>query len=416
MPTPAPTALDNTDESAMTALYRAAIGPVNSAYYLPLFARFEAAPRPGLSWNGSAALYTLNWMVFRKLWNAALIYAGVVLAIALGLFGIGRLVFQFSDTTQWALAGICLLLAVLIPGLGGNIVLYRATRQRAEAAVQATSTLAEACALLERKAPTRKGLIIQMVANGVGIVLLALAVYQFHTWTSDATSSPPDNRPVASGRTIDSSLPALSASAARPAASAAAPQSAAASAPVVAASPASAPAPQAAASATHVEAPATATQKAAPAPAPAASAAGPTSAVPKKAPTKPKRASTPDNTTASQPTDADTKIIVLAPPVLLQSAPGATASAGNAAEPADRTNTPNQRYVVIVGVAGDANVSDLYTQLTAANLPASLQSAKTPQGARTRVRVGPFSSPEQAEQAAQTVRALGLRAQVLAQP
>ena len=425
MATPAPTALDNTDESAMTALYRAAIGPVNSAYYLPLFARFEATPRPALSWNGSAALYTLNWLVFRKLWNAALIYTGVVLAVALGLFGIGRLVVQFSDATQWALAGVCVLLAVLVPGLGGNVLLFRATRQRAEAAVQATSTLAEACALLERKAPTRKGLIIHMVANGVGIVLLALAAFQFHSWTADTLpTSPNDTRQVATGRTIDSSVPATAASAARPAASAALPPPTAASAPV-AASPASAPtatptpqaaAPQAAASASQAAGPAPAASKSAPSPVPAASAAGKAAEATKKTSSSSKRPAASATTLTAKPADTQAKIIVLAPPVLLESASGVEVRPGDTTETPGPAASKTQRYVVNVGVANDANVSELYAQLTEANLPASLQSVANPRGARTRVRVGPFASVEQAEQAAETVRKLGLRAQVLAQP
>ena len=48
MATAPTTALDNTDEHSTTALYRAAVGEVNSAYYLPLFERFEAADRAGL--------------------------------------------------------------------------------------------------------------------------------------------------------------------------------------------------------------------------------------------------------------------------------------------------------------------------------------------------------------------------------
>ena len=209
MPTPAETALDNTDEHSTTALYRAAVGEVNSAYYLPLFARFEAADRAGLSWNGAAALYTLNWLAFRHLWHAALVYAGVLVALALGIFGIGRLVFQFSDTTQWGLVGGLVLLSVLLPGLGANAVLHAATRKRMEAALKATNTVAEACALLSSKAPTRKSLIAQMVANALGLALLAYAWLQFEGWTPVAATPTlaADARNVAVGRTIDVSVP-----------------------------------------------------------------------------------------------------------------------------------------------------------------------------------------------------------------
>ena len=244
MPTPTTTALDNTDEHSTTALYRAAIGEVNSAYYLPLFERFEAADRAGLSWNGPAALYTLNWLAFRQLWHAALLYAGLVVALALGIFGIGRLVFGLPDTTQWALLGGLVLLSVLVPGLGGNALLHRATRQRMEAALQATQTVAEACTLLSRKAPTRKGLIIQMVCNALAIGLLAYGWVQFEGWSMAPTAAlqaGADARNVAVGRTTEATPAAPAAPAASsPQAPASAPIAlAAASAPVRAASAAS---------------------------------------------------------------------------------------------------------------------------------------------------------------------------------
>ena len=53
-------------ESATTALYRAALGPVNTAHYLTLFARFDEAGRSSPSWNWAAGLVTLNWLAFRQ--------------------------------------------------------------------------------------------------------------------------------------------------------------------------------------------------------------------------------------------------------------------------------------------------------------------------------------------------------------
>ncbi len=66
-----PGAVHNASESATTALYRAALGPVNIGRYLPVFVRFDEEGRAGPSWNWAAALLTLNWLVFRQLWGAA---------------------------------------------------------------------------------------------------------------------------------------------------------------------------------------------------------------------------------------------------------------------------------------------------------------------------------------------------------
>jgi cell division septation protein DedD len=394
MPTPADTALDNTDEHSTTALYRAAIGEVNSAYYLPLFARFEAADRAGLSWNGSAALYTLNWLAFRQLWHAALVYAGVLVALALGIFGIGRLVFQFSDTTQWALVGGLLLLSVLLPGLGANVLLHNATRKRMASALQATHTVAEACTLLARKAPTRKGLIAQMVANGLALALLGYAWWQFEGWTSPPVPAAPpaDARNVAVGRTIDVSIPvtdpAPAPAASAPASMPSAP-SAALPAPLRVAS-----APQAMAPAPKPAASAAANAPASP-PAPAAKAASPAAAPPRTA------------------TSAPGKIILLSKPIAAESAAARTAAGAALVEsPAAQA----QRYVVNVGLfAQENNARNALTQLTDADLPASTQSVKTGQGTRTRVRVGPFDTQAEADRAADKIRTLGLEAQVAPQ-
>ncbi len=419
MPTPADTALDNTDEHSTTALYRAAVGEVNSAYYLPLFARFEATDRAGLSWNGAAALYTLNWLAFRHLWHAALVYAGILVALALGIFGIGRLVFQFSETTQWALVGGLVLLSVLLPGLGGNAVLHAATRKRMEAALKATHTVAEACALLGRQAPTRQSLIAQMVANALGLALLAYAWVQFEGW-SPATAAPPvaaDARNVAVGRTIDVSVPPA------PAPAASAPV-VATSAPVAAASaPASVPAPlaQRATSATAVlpapqitavaSAPVAARAASAPAPATAASAAA--KPTPAPAAPKPPAASTPPATAARASSSAPARIIILSKPVAAESA--AIRTNGATSTPATRA-AQAQTYVVNVGLfAQENNARNALTQLTDAELPASTQTVRTSQGTRIRVRVGPYETEAEAERVVDKVRAMGLDAQIAPQ-
>lgn len=398
MPTPADTALDNTDEHSTTALYRAAVGDVNSAYYLPLFARFEAADRPGLSWNGAAALYTLNWLAFRQLWHAALVYAGVLVGLALGIFGIGRLVFQFSDTTQWALVGALVLLSVLLPGLGGNAVLHAATRKRMATALKATHTVAEACTFLSRKAPTRQSLIAQMVANALVLALLAYAWVQFEGWAPAPVPTPTaaDARNIAVGRTIDVSVPPAPTPEAAASAPAPAPLGTASAVP---------PTPLTQASAS-VAAPARA--EAASAPRAAASAA------PRATATPPAPAAVAVAPRASS--SAPGKIIILSRPVAAESATARASAANTATAAASAPAAQALRYVVNVGLfAQENNARNALTQLTDADLPASTQTVRTSQGTRTRVRVGPFETEAEAERVADKVRAMGLDAQIAPQ-
>lgn len=163
------TTLDQSEGSATTALYRAAIGSMNTDHYLTAFERFEAADRTGLRWNWAAALGTLNWLAYRRLWGAALAYTGALVAAALLVFGIGRLVLGLTAQTQWAWLTTLMVLAIAIPGLWGTAWFYNASRQRMAHALAANNTVPEACAMLKRNAASRARLM------GLGLLNAALA-------------------------------------------------------------------------------------------------------------------------------------------------------------------------------------------------------------------------------------------------
>ena len=84
-----PTRLDLSTGSHLDTLYRAAIGPMQADYYLPILSRFETYGRASPSWNWAAFGITLNWMLFRGLWWPAVVYlaalAAAVLALAAGM-------------------------------------------------------------------------------------------------------------------------------------------------------------------------------------------------------------------------------------------------------------------------------------------------------------------------------------------
>src|ERR1035437_3000942 len=120
--------LDTSPSKAMTALYGAAIGPIGSVYYLPIFERFEAAGQGTLSWNWSACLYDLNWMIFRGLWGTVLVAAGALAGAALVLVALGRLFFDWPAELLYGLLLTCLALVFLVPGAWGNALLYNHSR------------------------------------------------------------------------------------------------------------------------------------------------------------------------------------------------------------------------------------------------------------------------------------------------
>ena len=180
--TPEKMTLDRNDGSATIALYRAVLGPLHTDYYLKAFTHFDVAGQAGVSWNWSAALLSLNWMLFRQLWTAALAYIGGLVAAALLLVGIARLVFQVSPELQWLLAGIALLLSVTLPGAFGNAWLYAACNQKMERALIASATLDEACVLLAARAVGRRQMAALLVGNlALAALLEALVFYWPHS-------------------------------------------------------------------------------------------------------------------------------------------------------------------------------------------------------------------------------------------
>jgi cell division protein FtsN len=373
--TPAP------EEDVTTALYRAAIGPVSNGYYLPIFTRFEAAEHAGISWNMAAALSTLNWLVFRQQWAAALAYFGALVAIVLLVFGIGRVVFQLPDTLVGALALGFGLAAFVLPGLFGNAVFHTDCRKRMSKALIAHSDVREAYAQLTRQASTRKQAIILAAANVVFWVLAVLLYLQLSA-LSNPTVMPTgalEAGQVAQGRTTDIARVA--------------------SAPVAppVASPASAPA-------TEVSAPAeTATV---PASAPAIAASAPAS-IPVAALAT---ASTPAPPVAAMNTMA---MVDTVGREVTKSLPKTKPVAeAKPAKPAKHIKP----YFVNVGLfAVAANAERAHAKLLAAQLTSQLSELKSTKGPQIRVRVGPFASKAEAQAVVGKIKALQLEA-IVVQP
>lgn len=465
MATAPTTELDNTDEHSTTALYRAAIGDISNGYYLPRFTRYEAADRPGLSWNWAAALNTLNWLLFRRLWQAALVYSGSIVALALLLFGIGKLVFQFSEGTQWGLLAALVALAFVVPGLGGNALYFLATRQRVQAALTKNQSVSEACEQLSKEASTRKGLIIIAACNLV-VAAIAAQSYAMFTGFEPLPAGTPvavgvvsEGRNVASGRAIDATtadsgkaaasvpLAASAASAPSPPASASASAStaAAASASLPASAPAPAPAPTvsaAALAAPPVVAASAAAGKpvstSASAPVPASSSPAKLPVVPASAPRLLPAASAALPAIAKPAAAASAASPPRPAPVALRSAAAdlaareVAASLGQsapvrpatpvtprpaAAAPAPAEVPEANRFVVNVGLFADANnARNALVKLMDAELPVVSKEIRFPKGNRTRVQVGPFDTLAEADAAADKVRALELEARVAPVP
>lgn len=340
------------DEEVTTTLYRAAIGPVSNAYYLPIFTRFDALDHAGMRWNTAASLSTFNWLLFRRLWGTAVMYVAGTVALLLLLVGTVQMMFQWSDTLIAALTLGFGLIVFVLPGLFGNAVFYANCRKRMSRALVGHNTVTEACAELTREAPTRRSAYVLLAVNAAATVVAGffyLQISGFSPFAETHHSAPEVGQTTVAGSIENKATPAqatleLAQVGAATALAGAAPSSVTVSAPVVAAPLAAAP-----------ETAAMAVTAAAAKPIPAASMAS------KDAPDKP-------------------------------------------------------YFINVGLFAVPGNAAKAHAKLLDAQLPSVTRELKSStKGQLTRVRVGPFASREKAQDAVLKIKALQLEA-VIVQP
>ena len=405
------TSADNTAGDSTSTLYRAAIGSVSTDYYLPIFTHFESTDRVGMRWNWAASLCTLNWFAYRRLWGAALVYSGAVVTIALMIFGIGRLVLQFSQTIELALLLTFALAAFVVPGLFGNAIFYADSRKKMAHALSVSATLDEACSMLKRRAGSRARLASLALANAA--VVAAMVSGYFFSPKSDGLSlglpPPAQTRNAVTGPALDAApAPAPAPVPAMPAPAQAAPDLTA-----TASSPTSTPT-------TPLEA-VTAKPDTPPPPTPQAIEAA-VSKVPNAeavagsdAPTKPNvesPAKAPAKTAAKAPEKAAATVPVKAP--AKPSIKAAEKKPVVAPTKANKAPAQDAPYFINVGLfADDNNARNARVKLTDAGFAAFTTELKTSKGVMTRVRVGPFGSEAAAESAQAKIRAMGLEALII---
>ena len=422
--------LDSPSDNAMRALTRLALGPVNTDYYLAVFDRFDNTGRTTTSWNWAACLSTLNWMVFRQLWSASLVYLAAAEGLALVVYALGRSLLHWPLGIELGVLGAFVMLAFVVPGLYGNALLYADIRKRVGRALAASRTLPEACASLQKQASTRKRLHAVVWANGA---LLAAAVLAYLLWPS---SPSPDARPLAlepavtvaqataaaasaaaSGRVSVAPEPEAGtdvAIGAQPSTSQAAPAAPTTPAPALTPAPSnpalSTPAPTPA----PIAAPSPPAAAPASAPVVAAATAAPADKSPAPTTKKPASTSTPAAEPASRAaSSAKAKPKPAKSPAVAASAATAAASASSA--PLPLVGTAPGYYINVGLFADEANARKAQARLLNEGLPAFRQELQSAKGRRIRVRVGPYNNRAGADAAATSIRAMGLEAIVFKQ-
>lgn len=395
MATAAPNPLASGDAAY---LYRAAIGERSQDYYLRHFARFDGEGKAGTSWNWAAYWATFNWLVYRRMWGWALAYVAALIGLALLVFGVGKLVLNYSDTSAILLSLLLLTAAFVVPGLYANAWFYTHCNEKITAALNEAPEIKQAAALLAAEAPQSRRLWVLALGNAA---VLALALSMLN-WFQTSESALPQLAREQSG-TLQPATPPAASPAPTPATTASAPAAEPAT-PVAQASPAPAE-PE-----VHTPAPTTpsATPPAAPEPKPPVAVAARPAAPPAAAPAMMPAADRPARPEPAAPTPEP----AAAPAVQLPAAATPPRPAPAARKPAP---TP-QRYVWVVQVgayAQEENARKALAQVQSLDLEAGAETFGSQP--LTRVRVGPFTSQAEADRAALRIKSLDLPALVIRQ-
>jgi cell division septation protein DedD len=413
MPTSPPevTAADLPSTNSTTELFRAAIGPINTEYYLSKFAYFQTADHAYASWNWAAALSTLCWLAFRRLWLVALAYAGAVVGAIWLVSGIGRAVFQFSEGVEHRLLMGFAIAAFAVPGLYGNALLYAAYRKKITAALAHNATVPEACTMLTKRAPTRlRALVIGLASAAlVGAEVVAHFDFPHFSTVPDNLLKTADLKPDAAPVAPPAAAPPSPPSPPSPLGAQDTPDAATAAS--TADTPAADILPASSAVADALNEASLAPTATAPASAPAASPtpmpASPATPTPAANQVINPTAAAVVSTEPAKPTDTKTT-------GAKQSSSEVKSTSAKAAATPKAPAQPQARFYVNVGLFADSNNAlSAYVKLTDARLPALKQEFNTSKGKRTRVRVGPFDTKGEAQIAIEKVRALGLEAIIL---
>jgi hypothetical protein len=169
--------------SGDTALfYRAAVGVRGQDYHLPRFLRFDEAGQTSLSWNWAASLFTLNWLIYRKMWGWALAYVGALATAGLLVFGVGKLVFDYSGVLTWMLGLWLVSAAYIVPGLYANVWLYGHYNDRISDVLRQSSGVVDTIGRLTAVAPGPRRLGRQVLANVLVLVVLLSPVLATQDW------------------------------------------------------------------------------------------------------------------------------------------------------------------------------------------------------------------------------------------
>lgn len=411
-------------------LYRAAIGPRGQDYYLRHFAKFDADGKTSASWHWPAYWTTLNWLVYRKMWGWALAYIAALLGLALLIFGIGKLLLDYSDATGLVMFLLFLTAAFVLPGLYANAWYYNYCSEKISAALRNTAEVKDACAVLSAQTSSKRRWVTLASANVAVLALVGgLLTFMMNPFSEvEKLAQSKVGKPL--GRELEGSVQPVVAAASAvkaepPPAAAPVAQSPAMPEPVadvpkltsaaqIEALLAKSAEPLAATEADKVAEPAMdkpvekLAEKKVEKKTPAVAAVRPA----RPEPIVQVAAASMDKVSGSapQPAVAKTKAKPDAPQPVAVAQAKPTAAEAPATTKKAKAKAKRQWFVQAGAFSQDSNAQSVRLKIEAAGLQTSAEPSETPAGRLIRVRVGPFEAKADAEKAALQIKALDLPA------
>ncbi len=176
-PTPEERTLEN---------FRAILGPNNQEYYLQRFADYEASGKSSLGWHWPAFFITFYWLLYRKMWLAALLYfilpylCTSVFGLITSLLGESRGLMMLGGYLAYTLA------ILLLPPLLANGLYYRHCQSKIRQAEQLHDDRERQLGYLRAKGGTSHVMLFVVLIVGfiavIGI-LAAIAIPAYHDYT-----------------------------------------------------------------------------------------------------------------------------------------------------------------------------------------------------------------------------------------
>jgi Tfp pilus assembly protein PilE len=167
------------------ALYRAFIGPKNQQYYLDQFHQFDREGQTSATWHWSAFLVTWYWLLYRKMWSAALLYFFLPYILML----VGGLLAAITGGALLVLIWIGYLIGIFVwYPMQANALYYKHCQNKIKEASAATSNGDVQLGMLAGKGGTSSVVIVLIVVLAIPMIgiLAAIAIPAYQGYIEKA--------------------------------------------------------------------------------------------------------------------------------------------------------------------------------------------------------------------------------------